>query len=82
MFESPPFFSATSSGPVGHDVKFALQLANALGVDSEIQRDALGVVFHRDAAQFQQITNIFIANQPTKPTADGLLETYKDILEI
>jgi len=39
-------------------------------------------VFHRDAAQLQQITNIFITNQPTKPTADGLLETYKDILEI
>jgi len=45
-------------------------------------RDSLGMVFHRDAAQLQQVANLFIANEPTKLNVDGILEKYKGILKI
>jgi ABC-type amino acid transport substrate-binding protein len=45
-------------------------------------RDSLGMVLNRDSAQLQQIANIFVSNQLTKPTVDGLLETYRDFLNI
>jgi polar amino acid transport system substrate-binding protein len=45
-------------------------------------RDALGMVFNRDAAQLQQVANLFIANQPAKLSVDGILETYKSNLKI
>jgi ABC-type amino acid transport substrate-binding protein len=45
-------------------------------------RDSLGMVFHRDAAQLQQVANLFIANEPIKLTVDGILEKYKGNLKI
>ena len=45
-------------------------------------RDALGMVFNREATQLQQVANLFIANQPAKLTVDGILETYKSNLKI
>jgi hypothetical protein len=45
-------------------------------------RDSLGMVFHRDAIQLQQVANLFLANEPTKLNVDGILETYKGNLKI
>jgi len=45
-------------------------------------RDSLGMVFHKDASQLQQVANLFIANEPTPLTVDGILEKYKGNLKI
>lgn len=39
-FESPPFFATSGDIPVGQEVEFARRLANALGVELVIRRDA------------------------------------------
>jgi hypothetical protein len=40
------------------------------------------MVFHKDASQLQQVANLFIANEPTPLTVDGILEKYKGNLKI
>jgi len=39
-FESPPFFATSADGPVGHEVEFAQRLANAIGVELVVRREA------------------------------------------